>query len=67
MQCPLEAAIMMDLYNNPVRELVSVDKMNGKVLKSLMKTADPSAKDLLKFWFPTDLEDAMRLWFGKSP
>ena len=58
---------MMDLYSNPVRELASVDKTNSKVLKTLMKTADPSAKGLLKFWFPTDLEEAMKLWFGKSP
>ena len=58
---------MMDLYNNPAKELAPLDRTNVKVAKALMKTADPSAKDLLKFWFPTNLEDAMKLWFGKSP
>jgi uncharacterized protein (DUF924 family) len=67
LECPLEAAILMDIYSNPVVEIESLNSTSTNVYKALMKTANPDAKEILKFWFPTGLENAMKLWFGKSP
>ena len=58
---------MMEIYNSPIVEVESLNNTSKNVSKALMKTANPEAKEILNFWFPTDLENAMKLWFGKSP
>ena len=67
LKCPLEAAILMEIYNSPVAEVESLTNISKDVSKALMKTISPEAKEILKFWFPTDMENAMKLWFAKSP
>jgi len=61
--------VMQDAGMSSKREVSSLEEMlkaNRHIIKQMYIRTVPEAREVLEFYFPASIQDAMSLWFGKS-